>query len=600
MYTLLFVVADDDDDDHEVDNEDDDNNEVVDVSVFLGADLTIAIYTYIYSCVLIYLTTCVGDPTTKQFCGAVLSSLSYYESCRVILCDLGAIAALKGLAELNDETTKQRCLVAFANLSCELTVQVSMIKTGVVRIIAELANSLKEVTYICCAKAICNLACNPEYKLSVATDGGVHVLLMISMVQSVEHLTKLLCVIGLNNLLDYTTIDFMLSEGLINSISNLSKIGINDPTKQGGAHISMLSAKIFNHLTSFTNARNKIVESKAVMSTLFNLLCKSTTVETQVISIRTTCNLVLDPNVRGLAILAGGLLPLERGIEVMDDKYTIMQCLLSLFYTCNNAKFMEIMAKTTTIPQTLIFFAMKKNEKKLNKHVTTTTNKNTSSDNNTNINNLSVDDDEFIIAIKILVMLAWEDTSRYYLQNKEFLSLLFQLISSSTSTNTTTHTNNAINNYSTNTSNNNKSSGIQWLSSTIRFVVLGYSNLIELLDLGIINIMLTLNNYLSDSDPTVMNSTKYLIYAVRSLTVKNNNLQELIEKGVLTIIHRASSLCSNDSELMMEIALIMYLFAHQSPISRLYSSNSLSVNIYNNLSNDSNVSYLYNIDDDIY
>jgi len=468
-----------------------------------------------------------------------------------------------------------------------------MIKTGVVRIIAELANSLKEVTYICCAKAICNLACNPEYKLSVATDGGVHVLLMISMVQSVEHLTKLLCVIGLNNLLDHTTIDFMLSEGLINSISNLSKIGINDPTKQGGAHISMLSAKIFNHLTSFTNARNKIVESKAVMSTLFNLLCKSTTVETQVISIRTTCNLVLDLNVRGLAILAGGLLPIERGIEVMDDKYTIMQCLLSLFYTCNNAKFMEIMTKTTTIPQTLIYFAMKKNEKKLNKHVTTT-NKNTSSDKN-NKNNTSVDDDEFIIAIKILVMLSWEDKSRYYLQNKEFLSLLFQLIISSTSinTNTTAQTNNnSTNTNNNNTDNNDKSSGIQWLSAIIRYVVLGYNNVIELLDLGIINIMLTLNNYLSDSDPTVMNSTKYLIYAIRSLTVKNNNLQELIEKGVLTIIYRASHLCSNDSELMMEVSLIMYLFAHQSPISRLYSSNSLSVNIYNNLSNDSNVSYL--------
>jgi len=456
---------------------------------------------------------------------------------------------------LNDETTKQRCLVAFANLSCELTVQVSMIKAGVVRIIAELANSLKEVTYICCAKAICNLACNTEYKLSVASDGGVHVLLMISMVQSVEHLTKLLCVIGLNNLLDSTTIDFMLSEGLINSISNLSKLG-NDITKQGGAHISMLSAKIFNHLTSFINARYKIVESRAVMSTLFNILCKSTTLETQVISIRTTCNLVVDKNVRELAILGGALLPIERGIEVMDDKYTIMQCLLSLFYTCNVSKFMEIITKNTTISYTLLHFTIKKTKK---------------------LNPTNDDDDEFIIAIKIIAMLAWEDKSRLYLQNKQFLQLLFQLITLTTTT--------------TNNNNNNKTSGIQWLSSIIRFIVLGYNNLNELLDLGIINIMLTLNNYLVDSNENtiLINSTKFLIFAIRSLTEKNLNLQEILEKNVLTIIYRASYLCINDKEVMKELALLMYLFAHQSSISRLYSSNLLSVDILINLSNDSNV-----------
>ena len=37
-----------------------------------------------------------GDNVTKQYCGAVLSSLSFYEAARVTLCELGAIAALKG------------------------------------------------------------------------------------------------------------------------------------------------------------------------------------------------------------------------------------------------------------------------------------------------------------------------------------------------------------------------------------------------------------------------------------------------------------------------------------------------------------------------
>lgn len=65
-----------------------------------------------------------GDPITQQFCAAVLSSLSFYESCRVKLCDLDIISALKNLSNLSDDITKQRCLVAYANLSCEKTIQV--------------------------------------------------------------------------------------------------------------------------------------------------------------------------------------------------------------------------------------------------------------------------------------------------------------------------------------------------------------------------------------------------------------------------------------------------------------------------------------------
>lgn len=61
---------------------------------------------------------------TQQFCAAVLSSLSFYESCRVKLCDLDIISALKNLSNLSDDITKQRCLVAYANLSCEKSIQV--------------------------------------------------------------------------------------------------------------------------------------------------------------------------------------------------------------------------------------------------------------------------------------------------------------------------------------------------------------------------------------------------------------------------------------------------------------------------------------------
>ena len=478
-----------------------------------------------------------GDQTTKQFCGAVLSSLSYYESCRVTLCEMGAISALKGLAESTDETTKQRCLVAFANLSCEVSVQVNMINEGVVSIIAELANSLKEVTYICCAKAICNLACNADTKLSVAKDGGVHALLMISMVQSVDPLTKLLCVIGLNNLLDKSTIDFMLDEGLIGSIANLSKVG--------GAHISMLSAKIFNHLTHFDTARHKMVERKAVLTTLFKLLCESTTAETQVIAVRTSCNLVLDPHVRGQAILAGALGPIEKGVE-MEDRYTAMQCLVSLFWTCNDAKYMELMAKGT-IPSTLLHFAS---------HLA----KNNSTD------------EEYGYVVKILVLLSWEERSRLFMQKKELIEHIFVLIDE-----------------------NLKVEYIHWLALTLRFLALGYTDMSELLQLKILFIMLKLNEKSVEDNPHHITTTKALVHIVRTLSTNVDCIPELVTGGALIILRRAVETCSDDANIMYEVAALMYLFASTSFSSRLCSSTPDSARILAVLGQHKNVSYLYYI-----
>ncbi|KAJ1422636.1 armadillo-type protein [Ochromonadaceae sp. CCMP2298] len=458
---------------------------------------------------------CEGDQTTQQFCGAVLSSLSYYESCRVTLCEMGAITALKGLAELNDETTKQRCLVAFANLSCEVSVQVNMIKEGVVSIIAELANSLKEVTYICCAKAICNLACNPDTKLSVATDGGVHALLMISMVQSVDPLTKLLCVIGLNNLLDASTIDFMLDEGLIGSIANLSKVG--------GAHISMLSAKIFNHLTRFDVAREKMVERKAVLMTLFNLLCESGTAETQVIAIRTTCNLVLDPHVRGPAIFAGAFGPLEKGVE-MEDRYTVMQCLVSLFWACSEPKFMELMAKGT-LPSTLLNFASSLPES-------------------------DTSDEEYGISLKIIAMLSWEERSRLFMQKKELIEQIFLLIEE-----------------------NLKTHSVRWLAYSLRFLVLGYTNMMELVRLDILPMMLKLSDALPGDSPEAVSTVKSLTHALLTLASDPACIAEVASGGALVIMKRAAQICLDDDEVMYETASLMYLFASTSAASRLCSAN---------------------------
>ena len=139
-----------------------------------------------------------------------------------------------------------------------------IVEQGVVAIISILADSYQESTYTYCARALCNLACAEGARLRVATEGGrsltnpsntlpiptkhplihppthpltlVHplfllllpppgmrVLLMIGMVRSVDIHTKYWCVVALCNLLDMTTIDFMIEEGLVTATANLSR-----------------------------------------------------------------------------------------------------------------------------------------------------------------------------------------------------------------------------------------------------------------------------------------------------------------------------------------------------------------------------------------
>jgi len=453
-----------------------------------------------------------GDVETRQFCGAVLSSLSVYESCRDKLCEYGSISALKGLAKMNDDTTKQRCLVAFANLSCEEGIQSQMVEQGVVSIIAELANSYQEVNYICCAKAICNLAFTANTKLSVATEGGVHALLMISMVQSVDRLTKFLCVLGLNNLLDATTIGFMLEEGLVGSIANLSKIG--------DAHISNLCSKIYNHLTKFTEASVKITERNATLNALFRL-AESNNVETQNVAIRTCCNLVLcNDAVKSVAIKVGVFSCLEKAITLTNED-TILQCLISTFSICSNEEYMEILSKNASYLSSLLKYAMKKDVSEVN----------------------------YAYILKTLSMLAWSEKSRKFLQNKEFVVLVLKLIET-----------------------NFFASSSDYVSALLRFIVIGYTKIDELIQLGISKSIIKIDENLNRQNSVANVSYKYLIEALRTLCMVDTAVEDVACTGALSLLKNGVVLCVEDSATMYNIAVLLYRFASCSVATRINSS----------------------------
>ena len=94
-------------------------------------------------------------------------------------------------------------------------------------------------------------------RLRVATEGGFEALMMISMVRSVDLQTKLLCVIALCNLLDDCTVDYILQEGLVGSVANLSKISDSDTTH--------LCATLMNQLTYYLPARLNIAEKVPIV-----------------------------------------------------------------------------------------------------------------------------------------------------------------------------------------------------------------------------------------------------------------------------------------------------------------------------------------------
>ena len=96
----------------------------------------------------------------------------------------------------------------------------------------------------------------PIARLRVATEGGFEALMMISMVRSVDLQTKLLCVIALCNLLDDCTVEYILNEGLVGSVANLSKISDSDTTH--------LCATLMNQLTYYLPARLNIAEKVSI------------------------------------------------------------------------------------------------------------------------------------------------------------------------------------------------------------------------------------------------------------------------------------------------------------------------------------------------
>ncbi len=365
-----------------------------------------------------------GDTITRRFCGAVLSTLSFYDSCRAPLVELGSIGALKNLAKEYDDDAQQRCLVAFANMSCDKRVQGRMVEEGVVAITADLiGNSYQEKNYICCAKALCNLACAEKTRVIVAQQGGVNALMMISMVHSVDRQTKLLCVMALYNLLDATTVDFMLEEGICKSVANLSK--------QAHPKILKMCAHMLNYLTRFEQGGIKMTEKAGLAHSAIAVMLQSDDEDTKMAAARTTANLVLSSNkdVAATMIRGGAFDILERGC-LLEDPSASKQCVAAIFRSCTNPQFLQKLGELNASKTFL---------------------------------SVSGDKEVNLLIAKIMAMLAADTTSRPYLQKKDVFVPLIEQASKNTDVECG-----------------------RWFSNAIRCVSNGYSDHYSMMTEGIV------------------------------------------------------------------------------------------------------------------
>lgn len=458
-----------------------------------------------------------GDVRTMITCCAALSTLSFYECCRIELVEFGIISALKALSELNDEATQERCLVAFANLSFESSVQPKMIENGVVEIIAKLANSYHEPNQMFCAKALCNLSCCDGYRLKICKDGGLTSLMMISMVRSVDNKTKMICVNAMSNLCEESTIDIMLEEGLVSSVANLSKLCVYGEDKRDAGSpdlpIVLLCVKLFNKLTSFLCGREEMVAKRGPMQALFNVF-EVGDMESKIICARTVANMVMCDSVRARSIESGALNILNKGMA-LQDKDASKQCVMAIYVSSQTSNF-RVMLGNSTLPVALVdvSFPMENVQR-------------------------------YEYAMRSLCNTAYDHASRAFLQQEDFIRGIIDL-----------------------TKHNMKPHAAEFFAITLCVLTFGYANPYQLVQFGICDAL----QVISEAVPDNLTVIRAVVNTLRALcTDCPEGIAEIATPSMINILKMACDVEAKEladhigqkanEEPMYNVAAVIFIFS---------------------------------------
>jgi len=222
---------------------------------------------------------------TIQASCSFLASLSFHPKARALMVENKIVDTLLKLATMDDKRVQRHCATCFCNLSVEEQHRGLMVGKGVVPKLSEISNSYNEETQEDCARCLCNLSCHAGTIITMVNQGAVHALMMIVMVRSVQEVTKHLCAKALLNLMDDSSMSFLLKEGVVQAFAELAASQTNEDTLE-------ICAKALCMFSCFPGGRRKLTERKRTMEGLF-ALTHSSRIETKNDCCKAVCNLVM-------------------------------------------------------------------------------------------------------------------------------------------------------------------------------------------------------------------------------------------------------------------------------------------------------------------
>ena len=215
-----------------------------------------------------------GDTQTKMWLISLFCLLSFSPGACSEIAQKGGCTALCVLSNLSDPAAASRCAVAFMNMSAaddirgdteRGEIRTRMIKDGVVVSLIGLCSSHDEETRLHCVSSICNLACQRDSENVITRQGTVGELMIVALVRAITNETKVVCAQTLMNLLVESTADFMIREGLIWALSELSKL-------KGYPGVVRAAAVAFAVIVANPKSRERLIQEKGAIQSLMKLL----------------------------------------------------------------------------------------------------------------------------------------------------------------------------------------------------------------------------------------------------------------------------------------------------------------------------------------
>jgi hypothetical protein len=216
-----------------------------------------------------------GDTTTKMWLISLFCLLSFSPgSCEVIV-QRGGCTALGVLSNLADPRAAEQIAILFQNLSAaddargavnsRSGTRQRMVQDGVVVSLLGLCSSHDEETRLHCVSALCNLGCLVGSEETIVNQGAISELMIVALVRAITDRTKVVCAQTLMNLLVENTADYMIREGLIWALSELSKL-------KGYPGVVRAAAVAFAVIVRSTHSRKRLIQEKGAIHSLMKLL----------------------------------------------------------------------------------------------------------------------------------------------------------------------------------------------------------------------------------------------------------------------------------------------------------------------------------------